>query len=233
MKNSSLVITAGGNGKRFSQHQKKQYFLLFGKPIIYWTIKRFVEYNKISDIIIVLPKGNFIQKTQELQSYFPNTRLKFCLGGSTRQISVFNGLKICELDTQQVLIHDGVRPFISDDLIDKLLEVCSKNGSAVPGSKVVHTLKKISRDKIESTVNREDLVQVYTPQVFDYQAVFELHKKAMHDQITFTDDSSLYEKYGFETTFVSCSNENIKITEKSDIGLAEFLMKKYFEIIDD
>ncbi|MEA1971917.1 MAG: IspD/TarI family cytidylyltransferase, partial [Candidatus Cloacimonadota bacterium] len=158
----SVIITAGGSGTRFSSNQKKQYYLLFGKPIIYWTITKFLKNKNISETIIVLPKNNFYNKKKSIQELFDKENLKFCIGGKTRQDSVYNGLKEC-VDTDIVMIHDGVRPFIDDEIIDKLIHICKETGSAIPGSRIVHTIKKINENNITDTVDRNELVQVYTP----------------------------------------------------------------------
>lgn len=224
----SLIITAGGKGKRFSSKTPKQYFSIFGKPIIYWTIKRFSSFDVVDHFIIVLPKLEFAERSAELKKLFPNLQLKFVIGGNTRQESVLNGLLACKSDTDIVMIHDGVRPFVSDKNLNELIRTCEKTGSAIPGAKIVHTVKKIADGKIIQTIDRSRLINVFTPQVFDFKKLLSLHQQAQKENLDFTDESGLYEYFDLSTSFVECSSDNIKITKKEDVEIAKLLIKKYF-----
>ncbi len=224
-KKISLIITAAGNGSRFSSNGKKQFYEIKGRPLIEWTIERFQKAFSFFEVMIVLPKEN-ISDFLFLEKKYQN--LKLTSGGRTRGDSVFNALNQLDSSTNFVLIHDGVRPFVSDELIQKLIEDVEVKKAIIPATKQIHTTKRISGDKILETISREELINAFTPQAFEYHLIKSLFDKAIEEGCNFTDESGLCEKYGIPVFWVECSSNNIKITSQSDLIFVNSLFEKYY-----
>jgi len=219
------IITAGGSGKRVSKQQKKQFIEINGRPLLFWTLDKFAEHELIEEIIVVLPAdsqnfSNFILEE------FPECSLKIVTGGKERQNSIMTALEACSSDTEIVLIHDGVRPFISKDEISSLISSATVNSAVIAASRVKSTIKHVISQKIERTVPREDLYEALTPQVFRYDLIYKYHQQAADEGLLFTDDAAVLEYYGQEVSILECSSRNFKITEPSDIELAAKLLTR-------
>ncbi|HPR17267.1 MAG TPA: 2-C-methyl-D-erythritol 4-phosphate cytidylyltransferase [Candidatus Cloacimonadota bacterium] len=223
------VITAGGSGKRFLLPVKKQFVELAGRPILFWTIDKFLQFGEIDEIIITLPTDDFPNYQTAIQKEFPQKNIFCVIGGTERQQSVYNALSICPSDTEYVFIHDGVRPFITLAEIVALLEIARQSGAVVPACQVKDTIKEISEQKIKKTLTRRQLIAVQTPQVFRYELIMECHRKALVENLICTDDAALLEHYGYSVQWLECSPLNIKITEPFDLHIAELIMKKQTE----
>lgn len=222
----SAIITAGGVGKRLPGKIKKQFLLLGNKPILFHTIERFLTKDIINELIISLPKEDYTEISESIKSKYPQANIKFVKGGKERQDSVYNALKSCSPNCDIVLIHDGVRPFFSKDIIEKMIEKVEVGTGVIPVSKVKLTIKECEEGFVKRTVPRENLVNVHTPQCFVYQDILNLNKDAMRENKLYTDDASLMEENGMKVTTVLESDYNIKITTVEDLILAEFLWLK-------
>jgi len=221
----AAIVTAGGMGLRLPGEVKKQFRMLGGKPLLTRTLEHFLKFEGIAEIIVTLPK-NDIEYFQTLVSeYLPNLEngcnLKFCEGGSHRQDSVFNALKMCPTDTRLVIIHDGVRPFVSASVLRELIHITKEYGAAIPGAPVKNTIKTIKDDIIDHTIRRDILLQVYTPQVFHYEIMMKCYHRAMTEEYYSTDDAALFEHYGYSVHYLIDSSFNLKITDEFDFFLAE------------
>ncbi len=212
------IIVAGGKGKRFSDNRKKQFYSFHGKTILELTVEKFSNHEKIGEIILVLPKDD-LQNYYYLIEKFPKIK-SIVPGGTTRFKSVFNGLQAIESDfgdNDNVLIHDGVRPLVTEALIDKILIALKDNSCVVPGIKMEDTVKKIDAENfVTSTVEREKLFRIQTPQGFKKE-IFPLFKKYETSNEIFTDDASLFEYAGYNVKIVEGDKSNIKITTKEDL----------------
>lgn len=215
------IITAGGSGKRLPGKVKKQFLLLDNLPLLYRSVLPFYELDKIDKIIISLPKDEFENKKNTIRNFFNNKEFDFVIGGKERQDSIFNALKACDKDTDLILIHDGVRPLITKNTILNLIDLALEYGAAIPVSPVKNTIKKIRDGFVEETIQRENLVNVFTPQVFSYQMIMKFYEKAKGENLYFTDDAGLCEYYGQKIKCYTDSAENIKITDKFDLKIAE------------
>ncbi len=224
---NSVVITAGGRGTRMSSIEKKQFMLLDGRPIIFRTIDNFVEHNLVDEIIIVLPEAEIEFYNQRFRQEYTVKPVKCTIGAGTRQESVYNGLKAIDRADGLVLIHDGVRPFISADDIDRLIHTASVSGGVIPATRIKNTIKKIEGDLIADTLDRSKLIQVHTPQVFKKELIIKLHNRAKNEGLNdFTDDAGILEYYGYDVKYVICSEKNIKITNPIDLLIAEYILKE-------
>ena len=216
----SAIILAGGKGKRMGAPVSKQFIEIKGKPIIYYTIKKFSENKKIDNIVVVLSKdevGYF--KENILEKY--NLKVdNIVIGGTERQDSVYNGLKSLEdTNTDIVLIHDGARPFISDRIIDDGIKFAQVYGACAPGVMPKDTIKIKNESNFSvSTPERGSLVAIQTPQVL------ECHEKIKINNIVVTDDTMVAEKFGYSVYLYDGEYTNIKVTTPEDLILGEKLI---------
>lgn len=222
----SAIILAGGKGKRMGQGINKQYIEINEKPILYHTIKRFIECNEIDEIILVLPEDEIeFCKTNVLDKYALSVD-KIVAGGKERQDSVFNGIKAIEAG-EIVLIHDGARPFVSKDIIRNGIKYCKKYGAAAPGVMPKDTIKVKDDEGFSiETPMRESLVAIQTPQIFNYHTIYECHKRVKEEGKIVTDDTMVVELYGNNVYLYEGSYTNIKVTTPEDLILAEKLARE-------
>lgn len=220
-----VIIVAGGKGLRMGGEIPKQFLPVNGKPVLMRTIERFRDYSPKLGIILVLPK------TQ--QGYWRNLCLEHGFqatytiadGGETRFHSVRNGLSLIPDGERGVVgVHDGVRPFVSTEVIGRCYETARKSGAVIPVTPVVETLRYVGDSEAGRNVARSDYRLVQTPQAFDIQ----LLKKAYGQEYSeaFTDDASVAESIGVSVTMVDGNRENIKITTPFDMTVAEALAIK-------
>jgi 2-C-methyl-D-erythritol 4-phosphate cytidylyltransferase len=214
------VIVAGGTGKRMHAEIPKQYLELAGKPVLMHTLERFKAFDDSIEIITVLPE-NQLRFWGELQKKYsfdiPHTLVK---GGKARFFSVRNGLKFVETPGL-VAIHDGVRPFVSLDTIKRCFETAEKLGNAIPVISPSDTLRIVTNEG-SKTINRLQVKQVQTPQVFNAEII----KKAyLQDYMPeFTDDATVLERTGVKINLVDGNRENIKITNPEDLVISTALL---------
>jgi 2-C-methyl-D-erythritol 4-phosphate cytidylyltransferase len=224
------LITAGGCGKRLKHTVKKQFIMLQGKPLLFWTLDRFVDHPLIDRCVVVLPAAELDATKQAIALAYQDADICCVAGGAQRQDSVRLGLEACPSGTHLVLVHDGVRPFVTAEEITHLIEAARQYGAAIPVSSVKNTIKRVRDNWVEQTVERENLVEVYTPQVFDYAMLTELHARALADGVSCTDDAAILETYGKKIYVIETSDRNIKITRPFDLEIAELLLKKGSDI---
>jgi len=224
--NSCLILPAGGLGKRFGHELPKQFHLLAGKPLIILTIDAFIGISNIKIIIVPVQNDFKAYFAELLDEYNLTERVIVLEGGNERQDSVYNALKAKEaMDSDIILIHDAVRPFVSKGLINRLTSVAAEIGGAVPGLEPKETIRAIDRDMSYSTPDRKRLRSIQTPQVFRTKLIIEAYQKSYKDNFRATDDASLFEHCGFEYLIVEGEERNLKITTAMDFMLAETLQK--------
>lgn len=215
-----VVIVAGGSGKRMGMGMPKQFMELAGRPLLMHTIERFRQFNSSIEIVTVLPE-NQLRHWSELQKRYsfdvPHTLVK---GGAHRFISVKNGLKFVGTPGL-VAIHDGVRPLVRLDTIQRCFDTAAELGNAIPVISPADSLRLIN-DHSSVPVTRVNVKQVQTPQVFSA----ELIKKAYQQEYdpSFTDDATVLEKTGEKINMVDGNRENIKITNPEDLFIAQTLL---------
>jgi 2-C-methyl-D-erythritol 4-phosphate cytidylyltransferase len=215
------IIVAGGSGSRMKSEEPKQFLKILGKPVLAYTLQVFYSFDPSIEIIVVLPEKQ-IKRWEELKKEDNITiSHKICAGGSTRFQSVKNGLDQINADGI-VAIHDGVRPFVSSDTIQKCFETAEIKGSAVPIVPVSDSLRYIGEGK-NSAVNRSDFAAIQTPQCFRVEKVKKAYQQEYREE--FTDDASVAEAAGFEIFLTEGNTENIKITTPSDLLIAEAFAK--------
>ncbi|MDA3866775.1 MAG: 2-C-methyl-D-erythritol 4-phosphate cytidylyltransferase [Salinivirgaceae bacterium] len=226
-KKYGVVIVAGGSGKRFGTDMPKQFLLLNGKPVLMHTIERFAETKLPMKIVVVLPEAHHETWTKLCTEHAFELPHELVTGGDERFFSVKNGLE--KLDECKIIgIHDGVRPLISAELIEKCYATAERNGSCVPAIAVPDSLRRGSFSKNE-IVDRTNLYRLQTPQVFRKDWIIGAYRQSFDKE--FTDDASVAEKAGFPIILTSGEEENIKITHQKDLSLAAtfFSMKSTFK----
>ena len=222
----SAIILAGGKGKRMGSAISKQFIDIKGKPIIYYTLKKFSENKKIDNIIVVLPEDEVKYFKENILKKYELRINKIVIGGKERQDSVYNALKsLKNSSTDIVLIHDGARPFISERIINEGIKFAEIYGAAAPGVMPKDTIKvKNEKNFSIDTPNRANLVSIQTPQVFKFDEILECHKKIRYNGEMVTDDTMVVEKYGYSVYLYDGEYTNIKVTTPEDLILAERLI---------
>ena len=222
------VVPAGGTGIRMGGTVPKQFLELNGKPILYYTLKTLQDCGIISELILVVPEKEYDNACTDWLGK-PEIVTKVVVGGEKRQDSVYNGF--CELSpqTEIVLVHDGVRPFLSHQMIQESVDAAREYGAAITAIPVNDTIKKVDDSGLVSkTVDREGLWRVQTPQVFRYELLEEAFKKANSEKFYGTDEGTLIEHLGKPIKVIEGSEQNIKITRPEDLRLSEIFISKAF-----
>ena len=222
----SGIILAGGKGKRMRSAISKQFIDIKGKPIIYYTLKKFSENKKIDNIIVVLPEDEVKYFKENILKKYELRINKIVIGGKEIQDSVYNALKsLKNSSTDIVLIHDGARPFISERIINEGIKFAEIYGAAAPGVMPKDTIKvKNEKNFSVDTPNRANLVSIQTPQVFKFDEILECHEKIRYNGEKVTDDTMVVEKYGYSVYLYDGEYTNIKVTTPEDLILAERLI---------
>lgn len=218
---TSALIFAGGVGNRMNSVAKpKQFLQLYGKEIIIHTLENF-QNNPLIDNIVVVCKDNWIDYLKKLLKKYDIDKVKWIVpGGNTGQLSIFNGL--CELEKNVernsiVLVHDGVRPFVSDKLINDCIESVKQFGSAITVVPAIETIVTLDDSEIKTITDRSKCYHAKAPQCFYLGELLDSHRKAMVEGITnMIDSASLMKYYGHSLHTVSGDYDNIKITTPTD-----------------
>ncbi len=216
-----VLIIAGGMGKRMNMDIPKQFIPIAGKPVLMHTIAKFWHYNPKSTIIVIIPKEH-IPLWKDLCVEF-NFKIEHQIvrGGKERFYSVKNGLKLVP-DNSLVLIHDGVRPLVSHETIQRVIDGSMEKGNAIPYIDMTQSVRKITKGK-NKMIDRDQLKLIQTPQGFNSSLIKEAYKKRY--RASFTDDASVYEVLGNEVNLVKGNHKNIKITSSTDLHIVDCLLK--------
>lgn len=215
------IIVAGGSGTRMGTDIPKQFILLNSKPVIYYTIKSFLDAFGEIEIILVLPHGHIDKGEKILKEYFSNVPVKIVTGGETRFHSVKNGL-IAVKDESVVFVHDGVRCLLTTELIQKCYKIATEKGSAIPAVSSKDSIRLRKGNKTEA-FNRNNVLLVQTPQTF--QSSILLKAFETDQQENFTDEATVVEASGVEVSIVPGDEDNIKITKPVDLLIAERILQ--------
>jgi 2-C-methyl-D-erythritol 4-phosphate cytidylyltransferase len=219
MSKKSVIITAGGMGKRMKSNVPKQFLLIGGIPILMKTISMFYEYNPKIEIIVALPEDQIENWSKLITKYNFTIAHKVVKGGKERFHSVKNSLSICTGDL--IAVHDAVRPLITVELIDRCFEALKVNNVVVPVVEPKDSIRMKQGVKNKS-VRRNNFYLVQTPQCFKKSTL----EKAYHQEYKkhYTDDASVVENNGTEVFLIEGIYQNIKITNPLDLQFANFLI---------
>ena len=220
----SAILVAAGNGKRMLGISK-QLHPLNGVPVIAHTIQIFLECSPIKEIILVCREDEKEIMDDIAEKYIIGLPYTVVCGGNQRQDSVFCGINATSKESEFFAIHDGVRPLVRTDDIEKCVELAEKVGAATLGVKVKDTIKVVNEEGIiVSTPDRASLYSIQTPQVFEAELYQKAMYKALAEEKQYTDDCQLIENMGRKVSVCPGSYENIKITTREDIYIAEAIL---------
>ncbi len=230
MSRAFAVVPAAGMGKRMGASINKQYLQLGGRPIVARTLAVFQQSPLIAGIMLVTPQDEIPFCREEVVERYGLTKvLQIVAGGSERQHSVRHGLQALRAyaDEQDVvLIHDGVRPFIDESLLQHSIEVAATGVGALVAVPAKDTIKVVREGVVAHTPDRAELWQAQTPQSFRFDQILEAHLQAERDGFLGTDDCSLFERSGLTVRIVQGDYHNIKITTPEDLVLAEAFLRE-------
>jgi 2-C-methyl-D-erythritol 4-phosphate cytidylyltransferase len=235
--NVFVIIPAAGLGTRMAPPAKgspsKQFHELGGVPIVVHTLRKFAASSHVSEIILALRADEISTFRSQLEKQFPEIlrkSLQLVEGGEHRQNSVANALASITAGSDDiVLVHDAVRPFVTQEIITSVVEAAQKHGAAIAGWPAVDTVKQVERTAegalIKATIPRASVVMAQTPQGFRYSILKKAFDDAAADGFVGTDEASLIERAGLPVAVVMGAPGNIKITTPADMELAEFYLK--------
>jgi 2-C-methyl-D-erythritol 4-phosphate cytidylyltransferase len=220
------IVLAAGKGTRMGGSVKKQFLNLNDKPILYYALKAFSDDVYIDEIVLVTAEEERDYCRKDIvEKYGFNKVSDIVSGGSERQQSVLNGLNSIK-DCDVVLIHDGARPFVTDEIINSGIKFARLYGSCACGVMPKDTIKVKNQDQFsKETLERSSLVAVQTPQCFKYDIIYSCHSKLSCENISVTDDTMVVERYGYKVYLYEGNYNNIKITTPEDLILAERILK--------
>ncbi len=220
------VIVAGGKGTRMGVEGGKQFSLLSGKPLLSYALDAFERCLSFECVIVVVDQEQIEQCKDLIANEGFKKVLTVATGGQERQDSVANALSILPLETKIVAIHDGARPLITPEFIDKVFLSLGDWDGVVLGVPVTDTIKLVEEETIIETLPREKLLSAQTPQIFLKEPLLKAYEFARASGFYGTDDANLLEKLGFKVKMVTGSYKNIKVTTPTDLLLAEAILKE-------
>lgn len=224
----TAIVLAAGKGTRINSKIQKQFLEVEGKPVIYYSLKCFQESLLIRDIILVTGEESLSYCKEEIVKRFGFSKVKkVTAGGKERYDSVYAGLCACD-NTDYVLIHDGARPFVTEEMLERTCLSVKETGACVVGMPAKDTIKISDRNKmVESTPAREKVWLVQTPQAFRYSLIKESYESIRcKDMSGITDDAMIVEQErGVKVALVHGSYENLKITTPEDLIIAEAFLR--------
>lgn len=222
MRRAWAIVVAAGKGERMGEGPRKQFRLLRGKPVLYWSLEAFSKAPSVEAIIVVVPAGEVRRIEEELAASFPGKVARVVEGGASRAESVRRGLEALPEACEWVLVHDAARPLVTTALIERVLEGAWETGAATAAVRMADTVKEgDERGRVLRTLDRSRLWRVQTPQAFRRRLLWEAHRAAMAAEPT--DDCQLVEALGAEVRLVEGDPSNLKITTESDWALVQAL----------
>lgn len=219
------VIVGAGEGKRMGATARKQFVKIAGRPIIAYTLDVFEHTPLVDYVVIVVPRDAIEWVRDEIVSEYGYKKVHAIVyGGASRQESVLNGLKALKPGTQKVLIHDAVRPLVSDTLIRRVIDASQKTGAAITAVPAKETVKRVESGDIVGTLDRGPLWLAQTPQCFNYDIIMNAHAKAQSQNVEGTDDAALVEATGVKVAVAVGSYSNLKMTSPEELPMFEYFL---------
>jgi 2-C-methyl-D-erythritol 4-phosphate cytidylyltransferase len=224
---TDVLIVAAGRGQRMGGRVKKQFISLGGLPLLLYPLRAFEDFGGIEHIYVVLDEGDFEYCHREIiQKHGIGKVARLVAGGNRRQDSVWNGLRAMEGRCDMVMVHDGVRPFVSPGILERLTAAMREYKAVVTGVPARDTIKRVDgRGVVLDTLQREALFHIQTPQGFRYDIIKEAYEGALKERVEGTDDAYFVERMGIRVKVIEGSPLNIKITTPEDIALANWILQ--------
>lgn len=225
VRDTAVLVPAGGIGARLGSATPKQFLALGGVPILVATVRHFARHPEVRAIVVAVPEAHVSRARRLLRPLERHRPLSVIAGGSTRQASVERALHEVPA-VEFVVVHDAVRPFVTRALIDAVLAAARAHGAAICARPIAETVKRVSGDFVVATEDRSGLWAVQTPQAFRATLLREAHEKAARDGIVGTDDAMLVERLGHRVRVVPGQESNIKITTPADLRRARVWVRR-------
>jgi len=223
------IIPAAGMGLRMGSGTPKQFLSLDGVPIFVHTLRKFSSASTVDMIYLGVRPEEMERVSQALVNEPLAKPVRVVAGGVTRHETVAKALDAAPPDTELVVVHDAVRPFVQLEMISRVVEAARRDGAAILGIPSVDTVKQVERQTIMGTLPRERIVLAQTPQAFRYTVLRDAFTRARTEGFVGTDESSLVERLGTNVTVLMGSDRNIKITKPSDLALARLYLAQEAE----
>ena len=227
MEKFTAIVLAGGTGKRMHSHIHKQYLTLAGKPVLYYALKAFEE-SPVQEIVLVVGKGEIEYCQKEIVEKYGFQKISHIIeGGAERYHSVYCGLKAIK-GADYVLIHDGARPFLDEEIIKRNIQAVREYQACVAGMPVKDTIKVSDEEEFAAaTPDRSKLWMIQTPQTFSYALIYEAYEEMLKTEDTaITDDAMVLERIkGKKSKLIEGSYRNIKITTPEDLLIANVYLQ--------
>lgn len=220
------VIVAGGSGIRMGGNLPKQFMMLKGKPLLYYTLKAFLDSYSDMQVILVLPADYTDMGQEIIDAWFDKNRVQITAGGDTRFQSVKNGLSLVEEEEAIIFVHDGVRCLLSQGLIERCFNQALSTGTAIPAITSKDSIRLLT-DEGNEAFDRNKVMLVQTPQTFHSKILIPAFQIDYKDK--FTDEATVVEAYGMKVSLVEGEERNIKITRPVDLLIAEQLLEEAAE----
>jgi 2-C-methyl-D-erythritol 4-phosphate cytidylyltransferase len=217
------IIVAGGTGSRMNNSTPKQFLLLKGKPVLYYTINSFLQAYDDLQIVLVLPEDHIAAGQEIIDAFFDYSRLQIAIGGRTRFHSVQNGLQLVN-EESIVFVHDAVRCLVSVDLVRRCYDAAMENGSAIPVIDSKDSVRLITDDDDNEALERAAIKLVQTPQTFHSKILLPAYQIDYKDK--FTDEATVVEAFGLKVKLVAGEENNFKITRPLDLLMAEQILQE-------
>ncbi len=222
---AGAVVPAAGLGKRLGARLRKPFFRLAGRPILAWTLKALEAAPGLGEIVVVAHRKDLKAVSAMIQGLKLTCPVKIVAGGNTRMESVFKGLKSLSPKIRWVAVHDGARPLVTPELIQRTLRAARRSGAAIAAVPAVPTIKEVKGQWVTATLDRSRLWEIQTPQVFRRDLLERAHERGRANGSEATDDATLVERMGCRVRIVPGSVRNIKITTAEDLLVAGTLLK--------
>ena len=228
--NLSLIIASAGKGSRMKMDRRKQNIPIHNKPLLWHTLNSFLDINILfSDIYVMVNKKdiNYTKNHIIPDLYFDKeVNIHVLPGGHSRVETIQNGINSLKDLTDYVFIHDGARPFVDEDLLNRLITALNDFNAVIPAVSVKDTIKVKNNSLVVNTLDRDSLVAVQTPQAFSYKIIKEAYEKAENIEGKIYDDSLMVENIGEPVKIVEGDYNNFKITTKEDLYKASHILDK-------
>lgn len=228
----AAVLPAAGAGERFKHNptdRAKQFIGLDGRPLYLWSLSTLAAHNQVDIVVVCVPQLSLDAVQAEIKDLLPSDQSQKILvtaGGLTRQNSVHNGLeRLSQMSNPPdfVMVHDAARPLLTAQLINQVIQSVTANGACTVAMPVTDTIKKVKNNIVGDTLDRNELVQIQTPQAARFEWLLTAHRKAQAENFVTTDDSTILEHSGHKVHIVMGSPYNLKITNPEDLSLCQSL----------
>ncbi|HDL18266.1 MAG TPA: 2-C-methyl-D-erythritol 4-phosphate cytidylyltransferase, partial [Bacteroidetes bacterium] len=205
---------------------RKQFLRIGDKPILFYSLHIFEQCAAIDEVVLVIKEEDLSFAAETVVDRFNFHKVqKIVSGGEKRQNSVFAGLQAVDENSRMVVIHDGVRPFITVEQVELGVQKCVDSGAVISAVPVVATIKKATGGKVVRTINRDALWEIQTPQIFNFDLIYTAYSQAFAEGFPATDDAMMVERLGGEVHILPGDRRNIKITTPEDLHYANFVLE--------